>query len=96
MGLGGAPGGQRGTVQGPAQYVVQQVKDALAGDEHVAALDLRVRVVDDEVFVQGQVATPERRALVDALLRRLLPHARVHNDVRVLGDLEPADEEHLA
>jgi len=82
-------------VDEPPQYVVQQVKEALAADPRVASLDARVRVVAEEVYVQGDVGTEERRAVVEALVTRLLPHHRVHNDVRVIGELDRADEEDL-
>jgi len=82
-------------VDDPPQYLVQQVKEALAADPQVASLDVRVRVVADEVYVQGEVATSERRAVVETVVTRLLPRHRVHNDVRVTGALEHADEEDL-
>jgi osmotically-inducible protein OsmY len=77
------------------QYVAQRVHDALCADARLAALDLRVKVVEDQVYLQGTVATSERRALAEEIVATLLPAHRVHNDVRVLAHLDAADEEHL-
>jgi osmotically-inducible protein OsmY len=80
----------------PPQYVVEMVKDALTADTQVAALDLRARVVDDDVYLQGQVATVERCARAEQIVAALLPGYRVHNEIRVLDHVDAGDEERLA
>jgi osmotically-inducible protein OsmY len=76
-------------------YVVELVKDALAADPQVAALDLHARVVDDDVYLQGQVATSERQARAEQVVATLLPGYRVHNEIRVIAGTDVSDEEHL-
>jgi hypothetical protein len=88
--------GQRGEVHSQPQHLVQDVREALSADPQLAALDLRVRIVDDEVYLQGVVATEERRERAGAIATRVLPHHRLHNDVLVLDALDAADEEHLS
>ncbi|HEX5587228.1 MAG TPA: BON domain-containing protein [Acidimicrobiia bacterium] len=78
------------------QYRVQQLQDALCSDERVAALDIHVRIVDVDVYLQGQVATEARRGCAEVIAAELLPDHRIHNDIRVLTVLDAADEEHLA
>ena len=77
------------------QYVVELVRGALAADPQVAALDLHARVVDDDVYLQGQVATIERQARAAQVVATLLPGYRVHNEIRVITGIEASDEEHL-
>ena len=76
-------------------YVVELVRDALAADPQVAALDLSARVVADDVYLQGQVATRERQARAEQVVASLLPGYRVHNEIRVISGMETSDEEHL-
>jgi len=88
--------GNAWTVDDAPQYLAQQVKDALCSDERVAALDIHVRIVDADVYLQGQVATEDRRGCAETIAAELLPDHRIHNDIRVLTVLDAADEEHLA
>jgi len=41
----------------PMQYVVARVRDALAHDTRVAALDLQVRIVGSDLFLTGMVSS---------------------------------------
>jgi osmotically-inducible protein OsmY len=77
------------------QYVVELVRDALAADPQVAALDLHARVVDDDVYLQGQVATIDRQARAEQVVATLLPGYRVHNEIRVITGVDASDEERL-
>ena len=45
----------------PTQYVVARVRDALAHDVRVAALDLQVRIVGSELFLTGMVRPEQSR-----------------------------------
>jgi osmotically-inducible protein OsmY len=85
-----------GAVQSePPQYVVARIRDALAHDERVAALDIGVRIVGDDVFVTGKVATPDRQATVERVVRELVPGAILHNQLTVLRPERPTDAEEV-
>jgi len=73
----------------PAQYTVARVRDALAHDERVAALDLSVRIVGHDVFLTGSVATADRRAAAEAVARAELRGYTVHNQLVVLEPKAP-------
>jgi osmotically-inducible protein OsmY len=79
----------------PTQYLVARVRDALAHDERVAALDIAVRIVGDSVFVIGTVATPERRDACERVVRELLPQHDVHNQLTVLEQSAPSGTEEV-
>lgn len=76
-------------------YVVELVKDALTADPTVAALDLHARIVGDDVYLQGQVATTERQLRAEQVVSTLLPGYRVHNEIRVITGTETSDEERI-
>ena len=80
----------------PTQYLVARIRDTLAHDERVAALDINVKVVGDNVFLSGTVATPERRRSCERVVRELLPDHRVHNQLGVLTQDAPSEAEDLA
>ena len=80
----------------PKQYVVERVRNALAHDERVAELDVHVRVLGPRVFLQGNVATAERRDAATEVAREVVPDREVLNEMTVVGYAAPADEEHLA
>ena len=77
------------------QYVVEQIADALAQTTPLGELDVHARVVGDEVFLQGRVATPERREQVGALVAALVPEYRLHNEVTVTEPRESTEPERL-
>jgi len=79
----------------PPQYVVARIRDALVHDERVAALDIGVRIVGDDVFVTGKVTTPGRQATVERVVAELLPGATVHNQLTVIRQEAPTDAEEL-
>jgi len=78
----------------PPQYVVARVRDVLAHDARVAALDIDIRIVGDGIFVTGAVATPARRRAVEEVVNELVPAYTLHNQLRVLdpGPAESAEE----
>ncbi len=73
----------------PAQYVVARVRDALAHDERVAALDIAVRIVAHDVFITGTVATEERRTAAATVVQALLDGYTMHNQLAVLDAKAP-------
>jgi osmotically-inducible protein OsmY len=79
----------------PAQYVVARVREALAHDEHVAALDLQVRIVGDDLFLTGTVSSAPRRDAAEAVVRTQVPDLRIHNQLDVLPVDAPSSSEEI-
>jgi hypothetical protein len=79
----------------PKQYVIGRVQEALAHDPRAGELDVQVKVVGDQVFLRGAVATSERRDAVQAVVGELLPDYRVHNEVSVVAHDEDPEPERL-
>jgi hypothetical protein len=69
---------------------VAHVRDVLAHDARVAALDIGIRIVADDIFVTGVVATAARSASVEAVVHELLPEYTVRNQLSVI-DAEAAN-----
>jgi osmotically-inducible protein OsmY len=80
----------RSDQQEPTQYLVARLRDALAHDERVAALDIHVRVVGSNLFLTGAVATSPRRDAAAAVVHDVAPDLTVHNQLDVL----PVDAPH--
>jgi len=67
----------------PPQYVAERIRSALASDRRVSEIGIGVKIVGTRVQLSGAVATRERRALVEEVVRELLPDHDVQNDVVV-------------
>lgn len=67
----------------PPQYVAERIRAALAGDRRVSELGINVKIVGDRVQLGGAVATPDRRALVEQIVRELMPDYDVQNEIVV-------------
>ena len=80
----------------PLQYVVAHVRDALAHDSRVAALDLQVRIVGDELFLTGVVSSVARRDAAEAVVRAEVPHLGIHNQLDVMPADAPTGREDIA
>jgi osmotically-inducible protein OsmY len=80
----------------PTQYVVARVRDALAHDVRVAALDLQVRIVGSELFLTGMVSSEARRVAAERVVRDEVPDLRIHNQLDVLPVEPPAGHEDIA
>lgn len=80
----------------PTQYVVARLREALAHDERVAALDVNVRIIGDEVFLTGSVPTRERREACGQIIGELLPDSSLHNQLSVVEHDAPSGIEDLA
>ena len=79
----------------PTQYVVARVRDALAHDAQVAALDLQVRIVGSELFLTGTVASETRRVAAEDVVRAAVPDLQIHNQLDVLPVEPPAGHEDI-
>lgn len=86
------------TDETPVEYRTAHLRERLAADARVAALDLGVRVVDDKVFVTGTVQTTGQRDVAAAVVADALPGLAVHNELVVADCPEPSGgaAEHLA
>jgi len=80
----------------PTQYVVARVRDALAHDVRVAALDLQVRIVGSELFLTGMVSSEARRVAAERVVQDEVPDLRIHNQLDVLPVEPPAGHEDIA
>ena len=67
----------------PEKYLVQRVRDALAGDPRIGELHIDVTIRGDRVFLTGAVPSAERRDVIADLVREVLPDHQVHNHVTV-------------
>ena len=67
----------------PDEYLIQDLRDALASDPRIGELGTTIRIVGDDVFVEGVVATEDRRIAIGEVLSRMLPNSVVHNNVEV-------------
>jgi osmotically-inducible protein OsmY len=79
----------------PTQYLVARVRDALAHDHRVAALDIQVRIVGTDLFLTGAVATAPRRDAVEAVVHDVAPELTLHNQLDVLPVEAPHGREEI-
>jgi osmotically-inducible protein OsmY len=70
----------------PKQYLVQRIREALAGDSRVRELESDVRIRGNKVFLKGSVPTAERREAITSIAREVLPDHDIHNEI-VVADL---------
>lgn len=80
----------------PPHYVAMRLQEALAHDPRVNELQLNVKIVGDQVFVTGEVASEERCTAIGDLASEMLPNMRVHNQTTVVRADTPAAAEDLA
>lgn len=74
-------------------YVVTRIREALARD--AAELGILVEVLDERVVLNGVVATPDRRARLDALVRPLCAGYALLNLVTVRPPTSAAGPERV-
>jgi osmotically-inducible protein OsmY len=70
----------------PKQYLVQRIREALAGDSRVRELEIDVRIRGNKMFLKGSVPTAERREAITSIAREVLPDHDIHNEI-VVADL---------
>jgi osmotically-inducible protein OsmY len=80
----------------PMQYVVARLRDALAHDERVAALDIQVRIVGSDVFLTGMVSSESRRAAIEDVVRGEVPDLTIHNQLDILPVEAPTGREEIS
>ncbi|MDP9426557.1 MAG: BON domain-containing protein [Actinomycetota bacterium] len=84
----------------PDQYLVEQIRRALAEDPRTGVLDVGVEVAGNRVVLSGTVTTDERATTISAVVEELLPDHNIDNQMSVeqiaesaAGRIEP---EHLS
>ena len=70
------------------QYLVGKLEEALAVDDRVNALDIRINIANGRVHLSGEVSTEERRAAIQQIAEEVLPQLDVRNDITVLELIE--------
>jgi BON domain len=66
------------------QYLVGKLQEALAVDDRVNALDIRITIAHGRVHLTGEVPTEGRRAAIQCIAEEVLPDLVVRNDITVL------------
>jgi osmotically-inducible protein OsmY len=66
------------------QYLVGELQHALATDQRVNMLDIKVIVRSGKIYLIGQVSTEQRRRGVESVVSELLPGIEVRNELTVL------------
>ena len=79
----------------PTQYLVARLRDALAHDHRVAALDLQVRIVGHDLYLTGAVASAPRRDAAEAVVHDGAPQLNVNNQLDVLPVAAPTGQEEI-
>ena len=67
----------------PDEYVVEEIRRVLAEDQRAGVLDIGVAVAGSDVFLTGTASTAQRRRAIVAVVRELLPHRNVHDQMAV-------------
>jgi len=79
----------------PAEYLIGHIQQALATDPRSGELELDVRIAGGRIFLTGAVATRERRAAVETVVREVAPDVDVANELTVTVETGPGPEESL-
>jgi osmotically-inducible protein OsmY len=77
------------------EYLIGRIHKALAIDHRTGELELDVRLAAGRIFLTGSVATPERRAAVEQVVRETAPEHAVVNELTVGDEDQPGPEERL-
>jgi osmotically-inducible protein OsmY len=77
------------------EYLIGRIQQALATDPRTGELELDVRIAGGRIFLTGAVATDERRAAVEEVVREIAPGQDVANELTVTVETEPGPEEPL-
>ena len=77
----------------PEAYVAERVRTALAEDPRVGELGITVTFEGGSLVLSGEVATAERRAVVEVVAREQAPGIEVDNRVSASVLDEPGEPE---
>lgn len=67
------------------QYLVARLQEALARDERVSSLDIKVVLTGNRIHLMGDVPTEPRRAAADEIARAVAPGVQIRNELHVLA-----------
>ncbi|GAA2667311.1 MULTISPECIES: BON domain-containing protein [Actinosynnema] len=79
----------------PEQYLAARLRRAIAEDPRTTEMGVRVTVRGDTALLSGDVASPERRAELEAVIHDVAPELTVLDDVKVVPVGEPEGQEDL-
>jgi osmotically-inducible protein OsmY len=79
----------------PPHYVAERVRAALAADPRLNDLGIQVKIIDRKIILSGAVATQERQAMVETIVRELLPDHDIQNEVGILEIVDPPAPERV-
>lgn len=79
----------------PPEYLIGHIQQALATDPRTGELELDVRIAGGRIFLTGAVATRERCAAVEEVVREVAPDLDVANQLTVSAETDPGPEEAL-
>ena len=77
-------------------YLVARVREALAADDRTTEQGVRVKVRNDEIYLDGAVADAERQAAIRDVVAETAPGMRLHDDTHVVSCDAPATTEELS
>ena len=80
----------------PPHYLVERVHEALAHDERVNELEIKVKIYGKKVFLTGTVPTQQRRDAISVVLEDVLPGYEIHNETIVGSFPEPTEVEKIS
>ncbi len=77
----------------PDQYVLERIRAALAADDRLGQLDIQVSVTNNQVLLDGVVATEERKTAAAEVAGRIAGDRDVFNGLQVehLRDRDEAE-----
>ena len=79
----------------PLTYLIAHVHEALVKDERFTEQSLDIEAADGRLVLRGEVATPERRAGIVALVTEMAAGWEVVDDIRVSNPAHDPGEAEL-
>lgn len=80
----------------PPVYLVVKLREALAADERTSEQGVRVRVRQDEIYLDGPVADAGQQQAIRAVVAETAPGMRVHDETHVCSVAAPTTSEELS
>ncbi len=77
-------------------YLVAKLREALADDERTTEQGVRVRVRNNEIYLDGCVAGAEQQEAIRAVVAEAAPGMRVHDETHVASVAAPTTSEELS
>ena len=83
-------------VDEPLTYVIAHLHEAILKDPRFTEQAVEIEAIEGRIVLRGEVATPERRAGMVALIAELVPDLVVVDDLCVSSvEVHPPEEETL-